>query len=137
MTARERIMMEDALVRDLRKWGNRTRTALRHTLQLLIIGDQVRLGRGGGYLKKSVKARPIVRAGVADRVQISFERQGIFVEQGVGRGRKKGSSQAKRNAKPWIDTTLPPHLQELQELVTEHYSDLVESAIFIPGVLTK
>lgn len=137
MTARERIEMEDALVRDLRKWGNRTRTALRQTLQHLSIGDQVRLGRGGGYLSKSIKARPIVRAGVADKVQISFERQGFFVEHGVGRGRKKGSSAAKKYAKPWIDTTLPPHLKELQELVTEHYADIVESAIFIPGVLKK
>lgn len=137
MTARERIMMEDALVRDLRKWGNRTRTALRQSLQRLSIGDQVRLGRGGGYLKKSVKSRPIVRAGIAERVQISFERQGLFVEHGVGRGRKKGSSEAKRHAKPWIDSTLPPHLEDLQQLVTEHYADIVESAIFIPGVLKK
>lgn len=87
-------------------------------------------------LRKSLRATKRRKNGELERVGYSFERKGIFMEHGVGKYRKKGSSAAAKAAQPWLAEVLPVIVERLADFIEEGYADIIaaELAINIPGV---
>ena len=73
--------------------------------------------------------------GLINRVKIRFSRHGVFLEQGVGRGRKKGSG--KEHPKKWLNPVLTVEVPKLADRMVNRYADIVaeELTFFIPGVI--
>ncbi len=111
-------------------WAKLTRTKLRYRLAQLTMEDRVRLN-------KSIRHRLRKKSGEIEGVAFSFQRHGIFLEHGVGRGRKVGSEKAKRYRKPWLSTVLPAEMEALANLLVEQYADIAVEQIKlnIPGVI--
>jgi len=76
------------------------------------------------------------KEGELENVAFSFARHGIFLEHGVGRGRKKGSASASKHKQPWLEPLLPSRIEALASILAEKYADIAaeELRIIIPGV---
>lgn len=71
------------------------------------------------------------------RVNFRFSKQGIWLEHGVGKGRRVRSAAA--NPKPWIAPILDPALDRLADLIADNYADISAGEIkfFIPGIIDR
>jgi hypothetical protein len=69
----------------------------------------------------------------------SFERHGIFLEHGVGRGRPAGSAGARAASRPWLEPTLDLATEILADILESKYADIVagQLRILIPGVIDR
>ena len=111
----------------LRKWAPKVRRALKTAVRSMNNGKTtsfvMRHGRMEGRLFDSVKSRLGKQLGVIELISFSFERHGVFVHKGVGRGYNlaggkvvrtaKGTMSAPRNPVPWFNPTLERHIPEL------------------------
>lgn len=72
--------------------------------------------------------------GTADRVGFGFEKQGIYIHYGVGRGYVRDGNSVKRYAKPskkeklrvaddWLDVELRKGIKDLSSVAQEYYGD--------------
>ena len=134
----DRLEAMDKLVED---WGKATVTKMLRRLagmglkqKLVLINSTERKKRQS--LMRSLKIKLKRREGILERISFSFIRHGIFYEQGVGRGRTKGSGNVKTN--PWIKPVLDAEIEELSTLIAERYADLAveELKINIPGIIS-
>lgn len=130
------------MVRLARGWAQATRKQLMFKLASLnlhqkaaVLGDQQLADRIG--LQQSIRAFTYRFQGALDRVAFSFQRHGIFLEHGVGRGRPKGSESAARNAKPWLRPVLDPAVDGLSDLIADAYADITAGSLrfLIPGII--
>lgn len=128
--------LED-LLKETRAWGNLTAKQLRFRVASLGLKDRVRID-GEVKLIQSIRSSTRSRGGEVQSVAFSFVRHGIFLERGVGRGRKPGTAQAIAASRPWLRPVLEPAVDELANLLAEKYADLAagELKLTIPGVLT-
>lgn len=131
----------DALEKEVRAWGRLTRDA--HIRQLLSLGLESRAaaaeeGRRQS-LADSVNYHSKKADGELERVSIRFERHGIYLEHGVGRGRPVGSAAAERYKKPWLAPVLPAAVQDLADRLAEKYADIIAegATLRVPGIITS
>lgn len=136
-------------------WGNRTKSDLLRELTRLGVHGRLKRQRtfsrlkrlknqiGGDklvsdpFLKESIRRRIIRKAQEIDAVAFTFARHGIFLQHGVGKGRKQGSSQSASSAKPWISNVLPAAVEELGDILEAEYADIAAASLVlsIPGVI--
>lgn len=141
-----------ALEQVIRTWAKKTKGLLRQRLLALGLDERRAAKRGTSrlrayttksgskvliqdqYLIESLGSSIRRRGLEIESVNLSFARQGIYLEVGVGKNRKKGSG--KESPKPWINVIIPSAVEELATVLSEEYADLVagELKINIPGV---
>jgi len=141
-----------ALEQVIKDWAKKTKGLLRQRLIALNLDERRAAKRGTSrlrayttrtgttvlvrdqYLIESLGSAVRRRGLEVEAVSISFARQGIYLEIGVGKNRKKGSG--KESPKPWINVIIPSAVEELATVLSEEYADLAagELKINIPGV---
>lgn len=108
-------------------------------MQVAALGlkDRVRL-ESEVKLIDSIKGRVNAPQLELQRVAFGFARHGIFLERGVGKGRKVNSAEARAAARPWLSVTLPRIVKDLAELLTNEYAEVAvdEIKINVPGVIS-
>ncbi len=111
----------------IKKWAPKVRRALKSAVRHLNNGKATsfvqRKGRQEGRLFQSIKARTSKEMGVIELISFSFERHGVFVHKGVGKGWElqggsvvrtaTGSMTAPRNPVSWFNPVLEKHIPEL------------------------
>lgn len=63
------------------------------------------------------------QTGLANRIGVSFERHGVFVEKGVGRGR--GINSGKTKPKEWFNPVIRDKVPQLASELGESAADLL------------
>lgn len=63
------------------------------------------------------------QTGLANRIGISFERHGVFVEKGVGRGR--GINSGKTKPKEWFNPVIRDRVPQLAQELGESTADIL------------
>lgn len=159
LSNQEYIQKLDELEKDVRAFAKNTRAQLLQKLASMGLKERIELAKtqskirirknkGGlkteqeDYLYQSVKASVKKRGGDIESIRFSFARHGAFLEHGVGKGRKRGSSAAAKaqlkSKAPWIQPVVDPNLKALAELLEEKYADIAiaEIKLSIPGVIS-
>lgn len=127
--------------KNLEQWAKYQGQILRRTVATLTLKDrrsiQKRAAAGDKGLEDSIKGSTRKSYGLVYRINLSFAKQGIYLEHGVGKGRPVGSSKAK--PKPWLAPVLDPALDKLADLIANNYADIVQGEIkfLIPGILDR
>jgi len=69
-------------------------------------------------------------------VAFIFARHGIFLDRGVGYGRRAGSPKANAAEKPWLRLEMPPLVEALADTLEAEYADIAAAALVvkIPGI---
>ena len=108
---------------EVKKWTAQARIELRRNLSGLGV-------RSSGKLLQSIKTSAKQTRGVVDRVSFTFERYGVFVEKGVGKGwpisRVRSQSVAimgGRSPKPWFNQTMDYMVPQLADQVKKDLAD--------------
>jgi hypothetical protein len=118
----------------IRKWINMVQRRLRVTANSFRHGKErssIHHGRNESRLSPSIRSQTRQDYGVIDRASILFERHGVFVHKGVGKGYQMIGGTVVRNAKsinplkmreprewfnPVIDQALPELIQKLEKI---------------------
>ena len=127
--------IEQTFSTDLKSWGNK---ALNH----LKINAPFNPFSMKPHLRGSLKYKIYTnRQGVPYRLGFNFNRYGVFVEKGVGKGYKmvngvvvkygKGISMNPRLPNMWFNPTIRALLPELEAVVRKNVFDAVFNKIFI------
>lgn len=130
----------------VREWGKLTLRKLRRRVSALTLKDRFAIMKRARWLHKHPDTKAIEPSlgvgfkkdfGQIGRINFKFSRHGIFFEHGVGRGRPVRSSKA--TPKPWLAPILDPAIEELADIISEEYADLLlrEIRFSIPGILSK
>lgn len=87
-------------------------------------------------LEKSIRSGVRKRGVLVESAWISFARQGILIQHGVGKYRPAYSREAKMAAKPWLTNVLPDAVDALAFAISEYYADIIagELRLRIPGI---
>lgn len=127
----------EAMEKELRAWGQVTRRSLIQRVLSLNLRERGTLAEGEKRLKDSIGYSLRRKDGDVEAIAFSFPRKGIFLERGVGRSRPANSAAANAAARPWIEPTLPPAIEELAKILSEEYADIAaaELRIIVPGVI--
>jgi len=130
----------DELEKALKNFGADTRAQLRAQLALLGLNEQVESrasSRLGDRLYDSVTRSMRKRSGSLEGVSISFVRQGIFIERGVGKNRPVGSRAANHSMQEWLFPVLEGRVEKLADLLEQHYADVAAEQVrlLIPGII--
>ena len=135
------------------KWASMVQRRLRENTSYLSYGKDGMISRPGRIEKKlgeSIRASTKKSYGVIDRVTYTFERHGVFVHKGVGRGYEMQGGMVIRTAKSedpatrkgtwwgddprprtpfeWFNPTLEQTLPELADRLAEINADAVVNA---------
>jgi hypothetical protein len=139
----------EALDAEVRQWGNdlakrlslavQTRQQENQRANAALLYRYARLPlRGRIALKDSIKTRIRYYPGGLEirAINVSFLKHGIFFDVGVGKGRPRGSSQAKPN--PWL-YLIDYSLDELADILQTGYADVAvgEIRFLVPGVIDR
>lgn len=117
----------------VRRWTPKVKRALKNSARIFNNGKiepfVQRKGRMEGKLHASIMARVSKQMGVIELVSFSFERHGVFVHKGVGRGYEingnsvtrtaKSTMSAPRNPMPWFNPVLNLHIPLLANSIAE------------------
>jgi len=129
--------MYEELNKEIKAWANKTKTDLK-------AGAPVRTGR----LKKSIKANIRKQDGVTNRIGFGFERYGVFLEYGTGRGYERGRklpsrAENRKNVKtkmrkpvPWFSGVLEQNIEELADITAGYFAGLNQQA-FVNNINLK
>jgi len=138
----------EQMEKEIKAWSRATRKELLTRLAQLKLKDRVKLAKSfskvkinkdGAYqeefLYKSIRTRLRKPGGDLEGIAFSFARHGIFLEHGVGKGRKRGSAFANKHKQPWL-IALDGEINALADLLEREYADIAagELSINIPGV---
>ena len=109
----------------VKKWAPKVKRQLKNSTMVRFTNGKhtsfvMRKGRMEGKLSESVKARIGKKMGVSELVSFSFERHGIFVHKGVGKGYEmkggvvirttKSASAEQRNPVSWFNPILERYI---------------------------
>ncbi len=119
---------------------------MRRLIGSLTLKDKVAAYKAVRHALKSGDYKPLVPSvgaglkkdfGQVTRINFRFARHGIFLEHGVGKGRRVRSANAR--PKPWLAPILDPAIDELADLIAKNYLDIAEGEIKfqVPGVINK
>jgi hypothetical protein len=128
------------LEKALTKFNSDTRAQLRARLELLGLNARVERRASASLEKRlydSVGAAKRKRDGNIEGVTVSFSRHGIFVERGVGKNRKAGSSAAAKNVQQWLFPVLEGRIEALADMLEQEFADIAaeQVRILIPGII--
>ena len=125
----------------LRKWTSMVQQYLRGAATLFTDGKDgtiLRPGRTERRLVDSITGKTKQNYGVIDRATFTFERHGVFVHKGVGRGYQMQGGMVVRTAKSkttkvrqpaeWFNPVLDQALPELADKLAEINADAVLNA---------
>jgi hypothetical protein len=125
----------------VQKWASMVQRYLRSTASGFVHGKESsksRPGRTERKLANSIRASTRKSYGVIDRATFSFERHGVFVHKGVGRGYEMQGGMVQRTAKSvstkerkpneWFNPILEQTLPELANKLAEINADAVLNA---------
>jgi hypothetical protein len=126
----------------VKQWTSKVRRKLKGRLGRFSDGKESMVIRSHGQTEKklqsSLKSQFGKDFGVIERVRFSFERHGVFVHKGVGRGYKmnggmvtrtaKGPQTAPRKPDEWFNPILEKTLPELANRLAELNADAVINA---------
>jgi hypothetical protein len=115
------------------KWVPKVRSELKSSTSLLTGGKTqsfiIRGNQTEGKLNPSITAKTKRDAGAVELVSFNFERHGVFIHKGVGRGyvmagnfvirTSKSGSNKTRTPKQWFNPVLEAHLPELANRLAE------------------
>ena len=113
----------------IKRWSPKVKRALKNSTKVFQNGKKtsfvIRGGQTEGKLSESIKARLGKQMGVIELVSFSFERHGVFVHKGVGRGYQIQGKVAVRTAKsattkyrtpsPWFNPVLKTYIPQLAD----------------------
>jgi len=136
----------DKLNKDVSGWARYQAQRMQRLIGSLTLKDKVAVYKAvrnaikdGDYkpLKPSVGAAIKKEFGQASRINFRFAKHGIYLEHGVGKGRRVRSSKAR--PKPWLEPVLNPAIDQLADLIAENYLDIAAGEIkfFIPGIIDR
>ncbi|MCD4681138.1 MAG: hypothetical protein K8S00_12205 [Bacteroidales bacterium] len=128
----------EKLNQDVKAWSARTKAEIRSRIASLS-------QKGKGELVKSLRVKYRKYYGMVDRITFTFDRHGVFLHYGVGRGYKREggkvirkieklpeglSPKVMRKPKDWLNPTLDSRFDSLTDLVQKYYADtaLVEAS---------
>jgi len=108
----------------VKQWAPKVKRQLKNSSRIFQNGKNtsfvMRKGRMEGKLSESIKARIGKKLGVNELVSFSFERHGVFVHKGVGRGYNiqgdavirttKAAMSAPRNPVHWFNPVLEKYI---------------------------
>jgi hypothetical protein len=119
----------EKLNQDVKAWSARTRAAIKNSISSLT-------QKGKGELVKSLRVKHRKYYGQIDRITFSFERHGVFVHYGVGRGYKReggkvvrnmenprATSKVRRKPKDWLNQPVDDRFGSLTDLIQKYYAD--------------
>ena len=122
-------------------WTSMVQSRLRSNTAGFVNGKESVISRPGRTemkLTDSIKARTGQKFGVIDRATFSFERHGVFVHKGVGKGYQmqggmvvrtaKGPVTKERKPNEWFNPVLDQSLPELANKLAEINADAVLNA---------
>jgi hypothetical protein len=135
---------------NIRSWGKLTRNTMEYRLAALGINErgsarkEIRSFKnksGEAYELREATLRQSLRVkygefyGDINRIAFRFSRHGIFLERGVGKGRKKGSG--KEQPRKWIEPTIAVEVEKLADIVANRDADRVVGQLrfLVPGVI--
>ena len=116
----------------VKKWAPKVKRRLKNSSIVRFTNGKhssfvIRKGRHEGKLSDSIKARIGKKMGVSELVSFSFERHGVFVHKGVGRGYNmtggavisttKAASGLTRNPVPWFNAVLDTQIPILADSI--------------------
>ena len=144
----------ELMEQDVRLWAKNTRTQLLFRLAGMGVKDRSKLIKASkirfkktssgrhlaekeDHLYPSVGTKLIKTRYDLEGVAFTFARHGIFLEHGVGKYRKIGSTASRYNARPWLEPVLNMSIDKLADLLEENYADIAASNLVmsIPGVI--
>lgn len=113
----------------VKQWAPKVKRALKNSSRIFQNGKTtsfvMRKGRMEGKLSQSISAKIGKRLGVSELVSFSFERHGVFVHKGVGKGWKMNGSIAVKTSKskhgkprvpaPWFNPVLNIYVPKLAD----------------------
>ncbi len=67
--------------------------------------------------------------GIPERIRLSFPRHYVFVEKGVGKGRKINSG--KETPKPAINPAIEANIEQLADIAADNLADVAINRFFI------
>ena len=116
-----------------KKWVPKVRSTLKTNTAKFTKGKAqgfvVRGNQSEGKLTSSIKAKTKRDGGAVELVSFSFERHGVFVHKGVGRGYQmsggfvvrtaKSDSSKRRTPQEWFNPTLDTFMPELADRLAE------------------
>lgn len=139
----ELISRQNALVL---RWTPKVRTALRSSARWFSDGkfESMVIRDGGKQVEKklaaSINSKVSKEFGLANYIGFSFERHGVFVHKGVGRGyqsngkgfvirtAKNPAAKQERVAVEWFNPVLEKYIPELADKITEINADAAVNA---------
>ncbi len=122
------------------KWSSFVQRRLRESTTRFVLGKEgtiTRPGRSETKLRVSITGRTSKQYGVIDKASLIFERHGVFVHKGVGRGYQMQGGVVIRTAKlhipnprprtpeAWFNPILEQTLPELADKLAEINADAV------------
>lgn len=94
-----------------------------------------------GLLLKSIRAKYAFLYGEVYKVSFGFERYGVFVSKGVGRGYKidsvgantdaLGKAKKGRTPKDWFNPVVEKYVKDLGDIVVKYHADFSTKGILI------
>jgi hypothetical protein len=122
---------------EITDWANITREELLKKVNELTLTQRGKLAEESIRRKKNTRRTLKRTNGEIDRVSFKFPKHGIYIQHGVGRGRKVGSAAAKENAIPWITDVLPSAIELLADRLEEEFADITSKEVrfLIPGII--
>ena len=128
-------------ITELRNWTNATKKQMLFRLAAMGMHAKVNARKSAegrqSQLAASIKGSVKMRGGDIDAIRFSFLYYGIFLEHGVGKGRKRESAAAVANKRPWIQPSLGRAYYVLADHIANNYADMAVGniRIIVPGII--
>lgn len=106
-------MQRDNFTEEVKAWAARVTSAVRSANPSL----------------KAFRATVKYKFGLPQRIRLTFPRHYVFVEKGVGKGRKMGSG--KETPKPAINPAIEANIEALADIAADNMADFAANRIFI------